>query len=653
VGVRVHQLAKQLGLSSKELMKKLAEIKVKVKSHMAMLDEETAEIVLHEIKGEVEKKKEKEEKKKEAALKDLEIRLPVTLKEFAVKLSVKPNELIKKLIKKNVFANLNQNLEEEVVRAIAAEYGYRILKPPTIEEALLQEHKEVDDTKLVLRAPVVTLMGHVDHGKTSLLDYIRKTKITEKESGGITQHIGAYEVIIGKKAVTFLDTPGHEAFTAMRARGANATDVVVLVVAADDGIMPQTKEAIDHAKIAKVPIVVAINKCDLPSANIDKVKRQLADQGLISESMGGKTIIIPVSAKTGEGIDNLLEMLLLEAELLELKADPTALAKGVVIEGKLSPGQGIVTTILVKNGTLQVGDIALTDLHYGKVKAMINDRGHRVNQAPPSMPVEILGLSGVPQAGEPFFAVRDEKKAKELFLTRQNRLKEEVHGKSKKITLEDLYASIKEGKVKELKIILKSDVQGSVEALQNSLTDLSTKEIKLNIIHAGVGNINDADAILAAASNAVIIGFHVKVEPKAKKTIDKERIDTKLYKVIYEAVADVGAAMEGMLEPIVKEIFQGRAIVRQVFKVSKAGMIAGCFVQKGVIARSSIIKVRRSKDIIHEGKISSLKRFKDDVRDVAENFECGIALANFKSIRAGDIIEAFTIEETARRLSKK
>lgn len=653
MGIRVHQLAKKLGLSSKEIIEKLSTLKVKVKSHMSVLDDETAEIVLHEIETELQKEKLKETKEREAALQDLEIDFPITVKELAVKLSTKPNELIKKLIKRNIFANVNQNLDEKMVEDIASEYGYKICKPPTIEEVLLEEHKQVDTSKLVPRAPVVTLMGHVDHGKTSLLDYIRKTKITEKEAGGITQHIGAYEVIIGDKAVTFLDTPGHQAFTAMRARGANATDVVVLVVAADDGVMPQTKEAIDHARAAGVPIVVAINKCDLPSANIDKVKRQLVEFQLTSENMGGKTITVGVSAKTGEGIDNLFEMLLLEAELLELKADPEALANGVVIEGKLSPGQGPVATVLVKSGTLRIGDIVLTDLHYGRVKAMINDRRHRIKEAPPSMPVEILGLSGVPQAGETFFAVRDEKKAKELFLARQTQLRAKSLRGMRKITLEDLYSRMKDGVTKELKIILKGDVQGSIEALQKSLEELSTKEIRLNVIHTGVGNINDADAILATASNAVIIGFNVKVEPKAKNTIDQEGVDARLYAVIYEAVADVKAAMEGMLEPHIKEIFQGRAIVKQVFRISRVGPVAGCYIQKGVITRSASVKVKRNNSVIHEGKIGSLKRFKDDVKEVAEGFECGIGLANFNDLRAGDIIEAFTVEKIARRLEKK
>jgi len=653
MAIRVHQLAKKLGMSSKEMLEVLSRLNVPVKGHMSSLDDETAEIVTHELATEQNKKKEVEVKEKEAVLKDLEVEFPVTVKNFALKLGIKSSDLIQKLIKKNIFASINHNLDDVTINAIAAEYGYKVHRPPTAEEVLFQDHHQVvDKTKLVPRPPVVTLMGHVDHGKTSLLDYIRKTKVTEKEAGGITQHIGAYEVMINKKAVTFLDTPGHEAFTAMRARGANAADIIVLVVAADDGVMPQTKEAVDHAKAAGVPIVVAINKCDLPSISVDKVKKQLCGMQLISEDMGGKTVTAKVSAKTGDGVDNLLEMLLLEAELLELKADPTLPASGVVIEGKLSPGQGPIATILVKNGTLRIGDIVLTDSCYGKVKAMINDRGHRVKEAPPSMPVEILGLSGVPYAGETFFTVKDDKKAKELFSSRQDKVREDNLKKTKRITLEDIYARLKDGIVKELKIILKGDVKGSVEAIEQSLGELPAKEIKVNIIHSDVGNINDADAILAMASDAVIIGFNVKIEPKAKETIEKEGIDARIYSIIYEIVADVTAAMEGMLEPISKEVFLGRAIVRQVFVVSKVGKIAGCTIQKGTIARSAIIKVKRSKEVVYEGKISSLKRFKDDVREVAEGFECGIGVDGFNTLREGDVIEAFGIEKVARRLEK-
>lgn len=586
------------------------------------------------------------------ALKVLEVKTPITVKDLSTRLSVKVNELIKALMNKRIFATINQFLDEAVVKDISKEFGYEVKRPPTIEEELLKEHREaaIDKSKLVLRPPVVTFMGHVDHGKTSLLDYIRKTNVAEREHGGITQHIGASEVILGKGRVTFLDTPGHEAFTAMRARGANATDVVVLVVAADDGVMPQTVEAINHAKAAGVPIVVALNKCDLPSANIDKVKKQLSQQGLQAEDWGGKTIMVPVSAKTGQGINELLEMLLLEAELLELKANPNLRARGVIIEGHLSPGKGPVAAVLVKNGTLRVGDVVLSGLYYGRIKGVFDDKGKRVNEAPTSKPVEIMGLSGVPQAGDEFFVVKDEKKAKTLSLLKQDQKRLAKLAGQKRITLEDLYTQAKEGKVKELKIILKADAQGSIEALGKSLEGLSTEQIKLNIIHSAAGNINESDVILAAASNAVIIGFNVKTEEKAEDTTQKEKVEVKIYHIIYEAIADVRAAMEGMLEPISKEVFLGRALVKQIFRVSKTGVVAGCYVHKGTVSRQAKIKLIRDKQVIYEGKIASLKRFKDDVREVAEGFECGISLAGHDDIKEGDVIEAYIIEMVARRL---
>ncbi|MCM8782315.1 MAG: translation initiation factor IF-2 [Candidatus Omnitrophica bacterium] len=581
----------------------------------------------------------------------LEVKMPITVKDLATKLSTKPNDLIKSLMNKKIFVTINQLLEEAVVKEISAEFGYEVKRPPTIEEELLKEHREkVDKAKLVLRAPVVTFMGHVDHGKTSLLDYIRKSNVAEREHGNITQHIGAYEVILDKGRVTFLDTPGHEVFTAMRARGANITDVVVLVVAADDGVMPQTVEAINHAKAASVPIVVAINKCDLPTANIDKVKKQLMQYGLTSEDWGGKTIMIPVSAKTGQGVNELLEMLLLEAELLELKANPNLKARGVVIESHLSEGKGPVATVLVKNGTLRVGDVVLSGLYYGRIRGMLDDRGDRITEAPPSKPVEIMGLSGMPMAGEEFFVVKDEKKARILSLLKQDQKRLARIASQKRITLEDLYAQAKEGRVKELKIILKADVQGSIEALGRALEGLSTDQIKLNIIHGAVGSVNDSDVILAAASNAVIIGFNVKVEEHAHQTAQKEKVEIKIYHIIYEAIADVRAAMEGMLEPISKEVFLGRAIVKQTFRISKIGVIAGCYVQKGTISRQAKIKLIRDRQVVYEGKLGSLKRFKDDVREVAEGFECGIGLAGHDDIKEGDIIEAYIIETVARRL---
>ncbi len=691
MSIRVHNLAKELGLTSKDLIGKLKALGVKVKGHMSALDEETVEIVRHEFES---KKKPKAEKKpkvekivkkskedpvkevpreeartkqdpakprtvssevEEKALKPLEVELPLTVKQLATKLNMKPNELIKILMKKGIFANLNQSLADDAVIEIAKGFGYGIKNAPTMEEELLKEHKEVEHRSekkgQAARAPIVTLMGHVDHGKTSLLDYIRKTKITAKEKGGITQHIGAYGIDIGRRGrVTFLDTPGHAAFTAMRARGANATDIVVLVVAANDGVMPQTVEAIDHAKVANVPIVVAINKCDLPNISMDKVKKQLSTHGLTPEDWSGKTITVPVSAKTGEGIDRLLEMLLLEAELLELRANPNLHARGVVVEGKLSPGKGPVATVLVKNGTLKAGDVILTGLHYGRVKAMIDDRGKRVDTAPPSMPVEILGLSGVPESGDEFFVVKDEKKARTLSLLKREEKRTGKLSGMQRMSLEDLYARIKDGSVKELKVIIKADVQGSVEALKKSLDELSNKEVKFNAIHAGVGNINESDMMLALVSSAIVIGFHVKVDPGAEEISKKEMIEIKLYDIIYEAVADIRAALEGLLEPIIKESFQGRAQVRQIFHVTKVGMIAGCSVLKGTILRSSAVKLIRSKEVIFKGKIRSLKHVKDDIKEAREGLECGIALENHKDIKTGDIIESFKVEKITRRL---
>ena len=682
MSIRVHKLAKELGLVSKDLIGKLKALGVKVKGHMSALDEETAEIVRHEFKSEkkprppkadraekklktekkpkIEKKVEKTvsvevKAKEEKALKPLEVEFPLTVKQLATRISVKPNDIIKILMKKGIFANLNQSLPDDAAIEIAEGFGYGIKKAPTMEEDLLSEHKEVESHAekkgQSARAPIVTLMGHVDHGKTSLLDYIRKTKITAKEKGGITQHIGAYEIDIGTKGhVTFLDTPGHAAFTAMRARGANATDIVVLVVAANDGVMPQTVEAIDHARAANVPIVVAINKCDLPNISMDRVKKQLSTHGLTPEDWGGKTITVPVSAKTGDGIDRLLEMLLLEAELLELRANPNLHARGVVVEGKLSPGKGPVATVLVKNGTLEAGDVILTGLHYGRVKAMIDDRGKRVDAAPPAMPVEVLGLSGVPEAGDEFFVVKDEKKARTLSVLKQEEKRAGKLAGMQRMSLEDLYARIKDGSIKELKVIIKADVQGSVEALKKSLDELSGKEVKLNVIHMAVGNINESDMMLALVSNAVVIGFHVKAEPKAEEISKREMIEIKLYDIIYEAVADIRAALEGLLEPIIKELFQGRAQVKQVFHVTKVGTVAGCSVTKGTILRSFAVKLIRNKEVIFKGKIRSLKHVKDDIKEARDGLECGIALENHKDIKAGDIIESFKVEKITRRL---
>ncbi len=587
----------------------------------------------------------------------LEVDVPITLKDLAAKIGVKPNDIILSLMGKNIFATINQGLGEEIVKNILAERNFEYKKPAKLEDTVAKEHKDIEDKQdikhLAARPPVVTFMGHVDHGKTSLLDFIRKTRVADKEKGGITQHIGAYEVKFKNGSVTFLDTPGHEAFTAMRARGANATDIVVLVIAADDGIMPQTKEALDHARAAGVTIVVAMNKCDLPSANIEKLKGQLSQLGLTPEDWGGKTITVPVSAKTGEGVDKLLEMLLLEAELLELKANPHLKARGVVIEGKLSSGQGPVATILVKNGTLHAGDLILTGMHYGRIKAMMDDKGHRIQDAPPSKPVSILGLSGVPMAGDEFFVVKDEKKARTLSMLKQDEARSRKLKSSHRVTLEDFYNQMKEGVAKELAILLKGDVQGSIEAIKKSLMDLNTKDVKIDIMHADVGNISESDVMLALASNAVVMGFNVKVDEGAGALAAKEGVEIKLYGIIYEAIQDVAAAMEGLLEPIEKEIFVGRASVKQVFKVTKAGTIAGCVIVKGRMVRQGVAKLIRSKEVVYEGKIGGLKRFKDDVKEVAEGVECGIGLDRHNDIREGDLIELYTIEKVARRLESR
>jgi translation initiation factor IF-2 len=493
-------------------------------------------------------------------------------------------------------------------------------------------------------------MGHVDHGKTSLLDAIRKTKVVESEHGGITQHIGAYRVVLPSGEITFLDTPGHEAFTAMRARGAGITDIVVLVVAADDGVMPQTQEAIDHARAAEVPIIVALNKIDKPQANIDMVKKQLSELNLTAEDWGGKTITVCVSAKTGKGIDDLLEMILLEAQMLELKASPSKPAKGVVIEAKLSKGRGPVATLLVQNGTLRLNDNIIVGPHYGKMRAMFNDHGQSVTEAPPSFPVEVLGISGVPLAGEPFYVIKDEKLAKELALRRQESERQRQIKTIKRISLEDLYSQIKEGKIKELKLIIKADVQGSLGAIKDTLSKLNVSEIKLDIIHEGVGNINGSDTILAVASNALILGFNVTADEQAKEFSEKEGVDIRTYNIIYELANDIKAALEGMLEPKLKKVFLGRAEVRKVFKLSRSGTVAGCFVSKGKFTRTCDVSLMRNGEVIFEGKLSSLKRFKDDVREVAEGFECGMALSGFENLQEGDMIEAFEIEKIARKL---
>ena len=584
-------------------------------------------------------------------LKPLAIRIPLTVKELAEKLAISPSELIKHLLGMKMMMTINQLLTEEPVEKLLKIYNYQLDRLPTLEEQIESAHEQEDPAKLIPRAPVVTFMGHVDHGKTSLLDAIRQTRVVEGEAGGITQHIGAYRVMLPKGTITFLDTPGHEAFTAMRARGATATDIVVLVVAADDGVMPQTIEAIDHAKAAEATIVVALNKIDKPGANPDSVKKQLMQHGLMSEDWGGKTIIAPVSAKTGEGIDQMLELILLEAELLELKADPTGSARGVVLEGKLSKGGGPIAHVLVQRGTLRVGDMILSGPAWGRVRAMLDARGHRLTEAGPSTPVEVMGLNGVPQAGDTFVFVPDEKQAREIAQRRQDEARETRNAPRKFVTLEEFRQQLEAGKVKGLNLILKADVQGSLEALRESLEKISSEKAGLKFLHLGVGAITEPDILLAEASNAVVIGFNAGMTPEAEVLAKKEQVDVRTYDIIYQAVNDIRAALEGLLEPKLVEQVIGKAKVLQAFRVSKVGTIAGSQVVKGKITRGSKGRVLRGQEIVFEGKIDSLKRFKDDVREVAEGVQCGIGLSGFSAFEPDDIIEAVEVQQVAQKLS--
>ncbi len=650
MSIRVYELAKSLGVTSKELIAELSSLNIPVKGHMSVLDEDTAEIIRHELQEKQNRLAAVKEEKAKAERTVIHVQFPLSVKELAVKIQKSTTEVIKQLMKMKVMANINQNLNDEVSKSLAREYGYELEQEPTVEEQLLAAHRTEDSKNLLTRQPVVTLMGHVDHGKTSLLDAIRKSDLIAREAGGITQHIGAYEITVGNGKITFLDTPGHEAFTAMRARGANITDIVVLVVAADDGIMPQTVEAINHAKAAGVPIVVAINKIDLPGADLDKVKRQLSEIGLTSEDWGGSTITVPVSATRLTGVDHLLEMLLLETEMLELKADKTGPARGIVIESRMSRGSGPIASVLVTSGTLRLGDVLVCGDTYGKVRAMINDLGERVKEAGPAVPVEINGISQVPQIGDNFYVVDDEKKARELSQHKTDLRRDERMAPLQRVSLDQLFEKASQGEVKELKVILKADVQGSLEALGSSLEKLSTKDIKVRIIHFQVGAINESDVMLAAASDAVIIGFHVGIDSKARDTAEQQGIDIRLYRIIYEAINDVRLSLEGLLEPTLKEIFQGRAKVLQMFKVSNVGRIAGCQVVKGKMLRTGQVKVFRGDTVVHEGKIESLKRYKDDVREVSEGMECGISLERFSDLQPDDLIECYLIEKIARKL---
>lgn len=585
-----------------------------------------------------------------AALKKipLKVMIPeeISVGELASRMKRTAADVIKGLIKLGVMASISEVIDYETAAIIAEEMGCKVEKEVhvTIEERLFDEHEDKAED-LVSRDPVVVVMGHVDHGKTSLLDAIRKTKVTEGEAGGITQHIGAYRVAINDKPITFLDTPGHAAFTSMRARGAQVTDIAILVVAADDGIMPQTIEAINHAKAANVPIIVAVNKIDKEGANPERVLQQLTEYELVPEEWGGETIVCNISAKYGQGIENLLEMVLLTAEMADLHANPNRQAKGTVIEAKLDKGRGPVATILIQNGTLHAGDVVIAGTAVGRVRAMTNDDGERIQEAGPSVPVEIIGLADVPNAGDEFYAVDDEKMARELVEQRRDKEKEERNKAYHKVTLDNLFDSIQQGEMKELSIIVKADVQGSVEAVRSSLEKLSNEEVRVRVIHGAVGAINESDVMLASASGAIIVGFNVRPDRAAAVSAEMQGVDMRMYRIIYDCIEEMEQAMKGMLEPKFKEVVLGHAEVRQVFKITGAGAIAGCYVQDGKIQRNAQVRVVRDGIVFHEGQLNTLKRFKDDQKEVASGYECGMSIENYNDIKENDIIECFIMEE--------
>lgn len=598
------------------------------------------------------RKKSKHKRKKEDAVLALPelitVTESITVRDLAEKLNRGSAEIVKKLMDLGIMASINQVVDFETAEIVASLYEVKVERGVSEEARLLEEIVD-DDTSLVFRPPVVTVMGHVDHGKTSLLDRIRQADVVSGEAGGITQHIGAYQVKVNDNRITFIDTPGHEAFTAMRARGANLTDIVVLVVAADDGVMPQTVEAINHIRAAQVPFVVAVNKIDKPAANPDRVMQQLTEYGIVAEEWGGETIFVPVSAKQGLNIDTLLEMILLVAEMQEIKANPDRPAEGVVLEGELDRGKGAVATVLVLKGTLKIGDVVVCGNKICRVRAMTDHRGRRVDKALPSMPVEITGWSDVPEAGGKV-VVCDDKIAKEVVSLRNTERKLEEQWQSSRVSLDDFFKQMQDAEIKELNLIIKGDVQGSIEALGQSLLRLSTEEVKVNVIHSAVGAITETDVMLASASRAIIIGFNVRPDMNAKRSAEAEDIDVRLYRVIYEAIDDVKKAMVGLLDPEYQEKYLGRAEARALFKVPDVGVVAGCYVLDGKIQRNSNVRVLRDGVIIYDGKLASLKRFKDDAKEVMENYECGMGIKDFNDLKEGDIIEAYVMEEVPRHL---
>ncbi len=593
--------------------------------------------------------KKKPQKKINPVPKEIDITEVITVSELAKKMNLKASELIGKLMNMGMMVTINQQLDAETAELLAAEYGCNVKVVSLYDETIIETEEDSEEQRK-MRPPIVTVMGHVDHGKTKLLDAIRSTDVVTSEHGGITQHIGAYKIRLSDGEIVFLDTPGHEAFTLMRARGAQITDIVILVVAANDGVMPQTVEAINHAKEAGVPIIVAVNKVDLPEANIDRVKQQLAEYDLLPENWGGSTLFNEVSALNHTGIDELLETILLQSEILELKANYDCRAEGKVIESKVDHGRGVVSTVIVERGTLRVGDAFVAGVYSGKVRAMFDDTGEKVDEAPPATPVEVLGFTGIPDAGSPFQVTENEKQARQVGSKRQELEKQGEAQNVKKVTLDNLYDSIQQGEVQELKVIIKGDVHGSVEALQTALEKLSTKEIKLNVIHANAGAIVESDVHMASASNAIIVGFHVRPTPSALNLADEEKVEIRKYNVIYEAVDDIRNAMEGMLRPDIKEEVIGTVEVRDTFKVPKIGMIAGCYVTDGKVKRNSMVHVIRDGIEIHTGKVISLKRFKEDAREVEAGYECGIGIENFNEVKVGDQFEVFERREIAKKL---
>ena len=655
-GTPVYELAKQYDLSTKELIVLLEEHGVRVKNDMSTLDADTVALIESEIvePGEAVSTSEASvEDTVEASANTangLQIEEGATVADLAAVLELKPSALIMQLMKLKVMANINQRLDYDTLVMLGEHLNFETIKSQTLEEELLVEIPDPPES-LQPRAPVVTIMGHVDHGKTSLLDSIRQSNISESEAGNITQHIGAYHVTLDGGSVVFLDTPGHAAFTAMRARGAQVTDIVVLIVAADDGIMPQTVEAINHAKAAKVPIVVAINKIDVPGARPDYIKQQLTEHELVPEDWGGQTICVETSAIEGTGIDFLLEMLLLEAALLELKANPNKPARGVVIEAQVDKGRGAVATVLVQSGTLRVGDVFVSGRYSGRVRAMMDDFGRRMKEAGPSVPVEVLGFTGVPEAGDKFYAVESDKDARTISEVRQDQYRTEKLGANSHVSLENLFQQIQEGEIKELNVVLKGDTQGSIQAVASSLLELSTDEVKINIIHQAVGGITETDILLASASDAIVVGFNVHPTTEAVQAKETEGIDVRTYNVIYNLISYIHSAMEGLLDPEVREVVIGRAEVRELFRVPRLGLVAGSYVNWGRISYNQPLRVLRDNRLIHEGKVNSLRRFKDNVNEVQANYECGIGIETFDDLQVGDVLECYVHEQVARSLS--